>query len=171
MIRARPEETARVYLAALLAGDSPVRAVAQHYGITDAAARQRIARARAKGIELPVASSASGPILVTQDDDGTWSIAPAVDNLPAARPAATLARQRPRVAAIEAAEREVFAKLFAEQLGKLGVCGHCGGVHVRACPRVKRIVFTTGGEIAEVEFWETWDDSEVIFPSDLEDDE
>jgi len=33
-------------------------------------------------------------------------------------------------------------------------CMHCGGHHVRSCPRVKRIVFASGsGQIAEVEYF------------------
>jgi hypothetical protein len=33
-------------------------------------------------------------------------------------------------------------------------CIHCGGVHLMACPRVKRIRFSPGGQTpAEVEFW------------------
>jgi hypothetical protein len=33
-------------------------------------------------------------------------------------------------------------------------CIHCGGHHVRACPRVRRIVFRQGGAgVQEVEYW------------------
>lgn len=46
-------------------------------------------------------------------------------------------------------------------------CSHCGGWHARACPRVKRMVFAADGNLAEVEFWELWDDSEVIWPDQL----
>lgn len=48
-------------------------------------------------------------------------------------------------------------------------CSHCGGVHQRACPRVKRMVFGEGNRLAEVEFWPPgqWDDSYVIWPEML----
>ena len=32
-------------------------------------------------------------------------------------------------------------------------CSHCGGYHVRACPRVRKIEFHQNGLIASVEFW------------------
>lgn len=45
-------------------------------------------------------------------------------------------------------------------------CSHCGGWHLRACPRVKRLVFK-GTEVTEVEFWETWDDSCVYWQDEV----
>lgn len=53
-------------------------------------------------------------------------------------------------------------------------CVHCGGAHLRACPRVKRMSFDTAGKIVEVEFWREneWSDDNVIWPEDiLEEDE
>jgi len=38
-----------------------------------------------------------------------------------------------------------------EALG--GKCAHCGGYHVRACPRVRRIEWHSNGHISSVEFW------------------
>lgn len=52
-------------------------------------------------------------------------------------------------------------------------CRDCGGYHLRACPRIKRIQFvpsgSTAGERAEVEYWPpgTWEDSEIIWPEDV----
>lgn len=46
-------------------------------------------------------------------------------------------------------------------------CQHCGGVHDRACPRVKRLVFTPSGAILEVEFWPKWDERFTIYPEML----
>lgn len=51
-------------------------------------------------------------------------------------------------------------------------CRHCGGVHNRACPRVKRMRYTDGGSLAEVEYWPDamWADSAasyVIWPEML----
>jgi hypothetical protein len=49
-------------------------------------------------------------------------------------------------------------------------CEDCGGYHLRACPRVKRKVFTSGNP-TEVEYFETWDDTWVIFPEDIYDED
>jgi hypothetical protein len=62
--------------------------------------------------------------------------------------------------------------IFAE--GK--ACEHCGGLHQRACPRVRRLVVArTGagdGKWTEVEFWPPgWDDTGVIWPEDAFDDD
>lgn len=46
-------------------------------------------------------------------------------------------------------------------------CRHCGGVHDRTCPRVKRMTFSPTGAILEVEFWRAWDDEHVIYPEML----
>lgn len=49
-------------------------------------------------------------------------------------------------------------------------CRDCGGFHLRACPRVRREVYIGQGAGAgtriEVEYWEKWDDSNVIWPED-----
>lgn len=50
---------------------------------------------------------------------------------------------------------------------ELRQCRHCGGVHDRACPRVKRMVFSPSGGLLEVEFWAKWDDGHVIYPEML----
>ena len=49
-------------------------------------------------------------------------------------------------------------------------CMHCGGAHLRACPRVKRLVFGPGSNIQEVEFWEdgSWDTTSIIWPEEIE---
>ena len=59
-----------------------------------------------------------------------------------------------------------------------GACEDCGGIHKRACPRVKRQVWLrTGagaGERVEVEYWQEFDQAGVIWPEeayDPEDDE
>ena len=59
---------------------------------------------------------------------------------------------------------------FAEEKA----CPDCGGLHRRACPRVRRQVWLrTGpgsGERTEVEFWPPgWDDTGVIWPEDAYD--
>lgn len=52
-----------------------------------------------------------------------------------------------------------------------GPCLDCGGYHLRACPRVKRQVWLGNGNRTEVEYWAEWDDSEVIWPEEVFDDE
>lgn len=51
-------------------------------------------------------------------------------------------------------------------------CRHCGGVHNRACPRIRRMRYTDSGSLAEVEYWPEamWADSAstyVIWPEML----
>ena len=50
-------------------------------------------------------------------------------------------------------------------------CADCGGIHKRACPRVRRKVFHGNGNLTEVEFWRhgQWDESSVIWPEDAYD--
>jgi len=61
--------------------------------------------------------------------------------------------------------REIFAAGNA--------CEHCGGLHQRACPRVKRLaVARTGagdGKWTEVEYWPEYDQTGVIWPEDAYD--
>jgi hypothetical protein len=45
-------------------------------------------------------------------------------------------------------------------------CAHCGGIHARACPRVKRMVFK-GDDIAEVEFWKDWPQDDILWVEDV----
>lgn len=47
-------------------------------------------------------------------------------------------------------------------------CAHCGGSHLRACPRVKRMQFSQDGKLVEIEFWADgkWDQSNVLWPED-----
>ena len=156
MIRARPEETARVYLAALLAGDSPVRAVAEHYGITDPAARQRVSRARAKGIDLPDPRSRGRQtaLVLKRGESGEWSLHP--------EPAEAHS-------AMTHEERAVIAKVFEESRE----CQMCGGWHPFACPRVKSIEWETDGGtrvVKRAEFWPhgAWPTGEVIWRADVE---
>jgi hypothetical protein len=58
---------------------------------------------------------------------------------------------------------------FAE--GK--ACEDCGGLHPRACPRVRRQVWLRSGpgdgQRTEVEYWRNWDQAGVIFPEDAYD--
>lgn len=57
---------------------------------------------------------------------------------------------------------------YREQFTKKQQCIHCGGLHLRACPRVKRLVWRNNEEIAEVEFWADgkWPQTGIIWPED-----
>jgi hypothetical protein len=63
------------------------------------------------------------------------------------------------------------AKLDARRLFTEGAaCEWCGGLHSRACPRVKRFTLVDG-KTAEVEFWPpgTWPEDGIIWPEDAQD--
>jgi hypothetical protein len=67
-------------------------------------------------------------------------------------------------------------KLEAQQAFAEGkACGDCGGLHQRACNRVRREVWVRAGpgdgQRAEVEYWEKWSQPGVIWPEDAFDDE
>jgi hypothetical protein len=67
-------------------------------------------------------------------------------------------------------------KLDAQAVFAAGdACEDCGGIHKRACPRVRRQVWLrTGagaGERTEVEYWRTWDGRGVIWPEEAYDPE
>jgi hypothetical protein len=75
---------------------------------------------------------------------------------------------------LTAGERERLRQLFRESLPE-APCRDCGGYHLRACGRVRRQVFLGQGAAAgnrvEVEYWEKWDDSEVIYPEEVYEDQ
>jgi len=60
--------------------------------------------------------------------------------------------------------------IFRGEVPGKGPCEDCGGIHQRACGRVRRQVWLrTGagdGQRTEVEYWRTWDDAGVIWPED-----
>lgn len=63
------------------------------------------------------------------------------------------------------------ARRDGKELLKDKGCRWCGGLHVRACPRVKKMTFhTDGSTVLEVEFWaeSEWSDANVVWPEDLE---
>jgi len=67
---------------------------------------------------------------------------------------------------LTAAQKREAQQIFADRKA----CGDCGGIHQRACPRVKRQVWLrTGagaGERVEVEYWRTYPDDGIIWPED-----
>jgi len=62
-------------------------------------------------------------------------------------------------------EREGYQQQFKDKQQ----CIWCGGFHLRACPRVKRIVWRNKEEPAEAEYWPDgqWPKDNVIFPEDI----
>jgi hypothetical protein len=74
--------------------------------------------------------------------------------------------------ALTPAEKREARELFETH----AACPDCGGLHKRACPRIRRQVWLrTGpgaGERTEVEYWPPgWDDTGVIWPEDAYDSE
>jgi hypothetical protein len=58
-------------------------------------------------------------------------------------------------------------KLDAQAIFAAGkACSDCGGIHKRACPRVKRKAFHPNGNVIEVEYRDKFDDSAIIWPED-----
>ena len=55
--------------------------------------------------------------------------------------------------------------VFASQ-----ACEHCGGLHDRTCPRVRRVKFSESGRPVEVEFWPAgeWPADEVLWLADVQ---
>lgn len=52
-------------------------------------------------------------------------------------------------------------------------CQHCGGVHLRACRRVRRAEWHPDGTLLKVWYWKDgeWDESEILWPEDAYDDD
>jgi len=69
--------------------------------------------------------------------------------------------------------RDIFEKHAAEAARVTGVkpCQHCGGIHNRSCPRVRRMEFQpTSSQLLSVEFWPDgkWSDDNIIWPEDCD---
>lgn len=47
-------------------------------------------------------------------------------------------------------------------------CSHCGGWHLRACPRVRTLTYHTSGQLASVTFWKRWPTDHVLFDDEPE---
>lgn len=60
------------------------------------------------------------------------------------------------------AEKAEARQVFAE--GK--ACGDCGGIHQRACPRVREKEYHPNGNLVRVRYFRTFDDTGVIWPED-----
>ena len=63
-------------------------------------------------------------------------------------------------------------KRSAQQIFAAGeACEHCGGLHKRACPRIKRKAFHPNGNVIEVEYWAEYDETGIVWPEDAWDPE
>jgi hypothetical protein len=71
--------------------------------------------------------------------------------------------------ALTRAEKAAARELF--EAG--GACEHCGALHKRACPRVRRLVVArTGpgdGRWTEAEYWPEYDQTGIVWPEDAYD--
>lgn len=78
------------------------------------------------------------------------------------------AMSAPYATAMDAEQRAWTVELFEEHKRNYppAVCEHCHGVHPRACPRVKRVVYDEHRRVTEVEYWPdaAWSKDHVIFP-------
>ena len=45
-------------------------------------------------------------------------------------------------------------------------CEHCGGLHQRACNRVKRIERLGNGNVTVIEYWNEWKQPGCVWPED-----
>jgi hypothetical protein len=52
--------------------------------------------------------------------------------------------------------------------GRQRPCLHCGGIHLRACRRVKRVAWHPDGSIIEAEYWPDgdWDEADITWPEE-----
>ena len=64
-------------------------------------------------------------------------------------------------------ELEEVRSIFTGTHPDKAPCTDCGGIHERACPRVKKKAFHANGNLAEVEYWQVWDKSDIVFPEDV----
>jgi len=72
---------------------------------------------------------------------------------------------QPRKPEYTAEEKAGYREQFEAGKG----CVQCGGLHLHACPRVKRLVMRNKEEISEVEFWPwgQWPADQVVWPADV----
>jgi hypothetical protein len=82
----------------------------------------------------------------------------------------SLQKENERLELLAHPEKEVVT-LDEYNVMKESKCANCGGIHVIACPRVKRIRFAPGGQTpVEVEFWadNEWPKENVKWIENLE---
>ena len=71
-------------------------------------------------------------------------------------------------------EDRADARRIFQAAGEGGrVCSFCGGIHMRACPRVAEFELYQDGKLKRVRFWTDgeWKDSDIIWPEMAFDDD
>lgn len=67
-------------------------------------------------------------------------------------------------------EEKAAARIIFEGKAESGqrACLHCGGIHLRACRRVKSITWHPDGSTTGAEYWPDgqWDDSNITWPEE-----
>ncbi len=70
---------------------------------------------------------------------------------------------RPRLTALE---KTAAQAIFRGEVQGKAPCPDCGGIHERACPRVKEKEFHPNGNLVRVRYFRSYDDTGVIWPED-----
>lgn len=131
-----------IYRKAKERGDAPNQAIAEHFSITIGAANARIYRARRSGLLNDDDSN---------DDDSTDE---------------SIEHDEHSSTDLTDEEKGYIREIFEDESHRHRVCTICGGLHLRACPRVKRIERHPDGTILAEEYWPpgTWENENIIFP-------
>lgn len=75
---------------------------------------------------------------------------------------------------LTAEQREQARLIFEGKVQGQTACLHCGGVHLRACRRVRSIEWHVDGTVLKAEYWPDgqWDEGLIVWPEDaFEEDE
>jgi hypothetical protein len=157
-------ELVKVYNEAVALGTPPRLSVAKYFCISIKAAASRIYRARKRGLIKPWTGGGTARVV----DEGAL-IGVVTTGRATSHPVRPAQPTQKRIDRIDATDRAAMRKALDEGKG----CQHCGGLHTRACPRVRRLVYHPNGMVAEVEFFppDVWSDNEIIWPEDLETDD
>lgn len=70
----------------------------------------------------------------------------------------------------KAAARAIFE---GQAPGGQQPCLHCGGIHLRACRRVRKIKWHTDHTVLEAEYWPDgqWDETNITWPEEAYEDD
>lgn len=70
-------------------------------------------------------------------------------------------------------QRYQARQIFEGIISGRGPCVHCGGVHLRACRRVKSAEWHVDGTLLKVEYWPDgkWDEDNIAWPEEAYDDD
>lgn len=70
-------------------------------------------------------------------------------------------------------ERQNAKLIFEGKVEGREACIHCGGIHLRACRRVKRAEWHPDGSLLKVWYWPdgSWSEANTVWPEEIYDDE